>query len=78
MRFTLCLMVAFCLGCTSEPGEHTSLKFQKGQVVDLKIGGKGQIVEVRVGDGWLPYRLRIQTTEGPKYWWFYEFELEIK
>lgn len=71
------MALGLCLGCTPpKPTIDINLKFREGQVVNLKIGGRGQIDEVWAGDK-RPYRVRIQTDEGPKYWWFQEFELEI-
>jgi len=72
------MALGLCLGCTPEPAVRIDLKFRQGQMVDLKIGGRGQIINVDAsGNGMMPYRVRIRTDEGPKYMWFDEFELEI-
>lgn len=74
------MALGLCLGCTPEPKPtiKIDLKFRHGQTVYLKIGGRGQIVNVDAsGGGRMPYRVRIQTDEGPKFMWFDEFELEI-
>ena len=79
------MALGLCLGCTPEP-EPTikiDLKFRIGQEVNLVIGGRGQIIEVHQPElDWhgrmtSPYRVRINTDEGPKYMWFREFELEV-
>lgn len=71
------------LGCTPEPppppqGTHIFLQFRQGQMIDLKIGGFGQIIQVenRRADQ-KPYKVRIQTDRGPQDRWFSEFELYI-
>jgi len=72
------------LGCTPEPtppppqGTHVFLRFRRGQMVDLKIGGRGQIIQVenRRGDQH-PYKVRIRTDQGPQDRWLNEFELRI-
>jgi len=71
------------LGCTPQPapqpqGTHVFLRFRRGQIVDLKIGGRGQIIQVdnRSG-GDRPYKVRIQTDNGPQDRWLNEFELRI-
>jgi uncharacterized protein YodC (DUF2158 family) len=60
-----------------KPAIHINLKFEKGQMVDLKIGGQGQIVVVEGGYD-SPYRVRVWTNDGPQYFWFSENELVIK
>lgn len=66
------MALGLCLGCTPEPKPHVNLKFREGQIVDLKIGGRGQIVNV-TKDG--RYQVRIQTDKGSRYETFREFEL---
>ena len=48
------------------------LRFQVGQVIDLKIGGHGQIVDVSQGER--PYLVRVRSGE---LHWMREFELDI-
>jgi hypothetical protein len=55
---------------------HLNLEFEKGQMVDLKIGGKGQVVEIRRLWITCPYGVRIQTDDGPKIVWLSGWELE--
>ncbi len=76
-KIAILLILVLCLGC-AEPTIRINLKFRQGQTVNLKIGGRGQIIEVDktwIGNH-MPYRIRIQTDGGPKYMWFREFELE--
>jgi hypothetical protein len=73
-RIALLLMVGLCVGC----GPATGLKFQKEQVVNLKIGGRGQIISVPWYWHTSPYKVRINTDEGPRYRQFREFELEVQ
>ena len=74
------MALGLCLGCTPppKPNVKVNLKFRRGQVINLKIGGRGQIIDVDDTPGdTCPYCIRINTNEGPKYKWFQEFELEI-
>jgi len=57
------------------PVIEIDLKFRKGQVVNLKIGGRGQIIEANPTNG--VYRVRVRTDDGSKFMWFHEFELEV-
>lgn len=51
-------------------------KFKYGEVVNLKIGGTGQIVGIsQLRDDY--YKVRIQGYKGPRNFWFYGFELEV-
>ncbi len=76
-------ILTLALGCTPEKpgpprGTHIFLEFQRSQMVDLKIGGYGQIIQVDNRKGDLkPYKVRIQTVNGPQNVWFNEFELYI-
>jgi hypothetical protein len=51
------------------------LRFQIGDVVDLKIGGQGQVIQI-VGSS-RPYYVRIRTDAGLEKVWLDEFELEM-
>lgn len=59
-----------------EKPTEMELQFQIGDVVDLKIGGQGQITNI-VGSK-RPYLIRIRTDASIEKLWFDEFELEIK
>ena len=78
-RIVLCLALVMC-GCELngiEQPKPVELRFTIGDIVDLKIGGKGQIVGLDIGDR-RPYWVRIRTDAGIERVWLYEFELEIK
>jgi hypothetical protein len=88
-KIALLLMMALglCLGCETNrerfdrqlsyrPIIHLNLKFEKGQVIDLKIGGRGQIIRVAPKND-KPYQVRIRTENGWRDGWMEEFELEI-
>ena len=83
-KLVLCLALVLC-GCTPNGLEQSKkpkkprveLRFQIGDMVDLKIGGTGQIVNI-VGKYNRPYSVRIRTDAGIERVWFDEFELEIK
>jgi hypothetical protein len=53
-----------------------NLKFGKGAVVNLKIGGRGQIIGMRRSKGDKPYLIRIRDEAGFDSYWMDEFELE--
>jgi len=79
-RIVLCLALVMFCGC--EPyGLHppkpaqVELRFQIGDVVDLKIGGQGQIVAIQGINR--PYHVRIRTDAGTERVWLDEFELRI-
>jgi hypothetical protein len=55
---------------------HLNLKFEERQIVDLKIGGKGQIISVRPQDAQRPYGVKIRISDGTKTVWLNEWELE--
>ena len=79
-RIVLCLALIVC-GCTPNGLEgpkkaEIELRFQIGDVVDLKIGGKGQIINIMGNNR--PYHIRIRTDAGIERVWLDEFELEIK
>ena len=79
-RIVLLFALVLC-GCTPNGLEQPKkaqieLRFQIGDVVDLKIGGKGQIVKIQGRDR--PYYVRIRTDAGIERIWLDEFELEIK
>jgi hypothetical protein len=63
---------------TPKWGINLNLRLERGQMVDLKIGGEGQIVEIRRHWITCPYGVKIQTDDGPKIVWLNEFELVIK
>jgi len=77
-RIVLLLALVMC-GCELnglEKPKQTELHFQIGDVVDLKIGGKGQIVSIQGRNR--PYCIRIRTDAGTERIWLNEFELVIK
>jgi hypothetical protein len=53
-----------------------NLKFEKGAIVNLKIGGRGQIITVLRARGDKPYLVRIRDEDGFDSLWMNEFELE--
>ena len=74
-KFVLLLALVIC-GCGPvEP--KPKLRFQLGQVVDLRIGGEGQIIDI-LRHSRRPYQVRIRTEDGFDVWYLSEFELEIK
>jgi len=77
-KLVLCFAIVMMCGCTPNGLEkpQPTLRFQIGDVVDLKIGGKGQVINIQ-GQG-KPYLIRIRTDEGTNGAWFDEFELEIQ
>lgn len=77
-KLALLLALIMC-GCThtGETPPKVELRFQVRDVVDLKIGGQGQIIRI-VGISHQPYLVRIRTDDGVESVWFNEFELEIK
>jgi hypothetical protein len=81
-KLVLCLALIMFGGCELNGIEQPrkkeiELRFQIGDVVDLKIGGQGQVIKI-VGDRNQPYLIRIRTDDGTKKIWLDEFELEIK
>ncbi len=77
-RIVLCLALIMC-GCELngiEKPRSVDLRFQIGDIVDLKIGGQGQIISISGSSR--PYYIRIRTDAGIEKVWFDEFELEIK
>jgi len=76
-KLVLCLALVMC-GCTPNGLEQPKieLRFQIGDVVDLKIGGKGQVVRIQGNDR--PYHIRIRTDAGVERVWMNEFELVIQ
>jgi len=79
LSLTLCLALVMFCGCELngvESSKQAELHFKIGEVVDLKIGGKGQIVKI-VGVRNQPYWVRVRTDAGIERMWFDEFELEI-
>lgn len=54
-----------------------NLKFGKGDIVDLKIGGKGQIISVWGIRDKTPYLIRIRTVDGFEEHWMSEFEVKL-
>jgi len=79
MKKLVLLFALIVCGCGLNGVEKPSrpdLQFQVGDVVDLKIGGQGQIIQI---SGRLrPYWVRIRTDNGTERVWLDEFELEIK
>jgi len=71
------MALGLCLGC-SDPVHKFRHKFRVGQIVDLKIGGQGQITAVNPNWMELNYRVRVNTENGPKYFSFSEFELKFQ
>ena len=82
------MALGLCLGCESSldkhrrqfearPDIHIDLKFKERQVVNLKIGGVGQIMRIdHKGDK--PYGVKMRSEYyGTIIRWFREFELEI-
>jgi len=78
-KLVLCLALAMFCGCELNglDSSKTELRFKVGDVVDLKIGGEGQITRI-VGKRNQPYWVRTRTDDGIERIWFDEFELEIK
>ena len=81
------MALGLCLGCETYPEKHRrrlearpdihfNLKFEKGQIINLKIGGREQIIKVASKDD-KPYKVRIRTDDGWIDHWMDEFELEI-
>jgi uncharacterized protein YodC (DUF2158 family) len=74
------LALVFC-GCELNGLEQpekpkVELRFEIGDVVDLKIGGQGQVIQIYKNSN-RPYEIRIRTDAGLDYSRFKEFELEI-
>ena len=64
-------------GCEQAPMPEPT--FQRGQIVDLRIGGRrGQILHVYVGRDGPYYGVRVNTDKGPERVVLREFELIIK
>lgn len=78
----LAMALGLCLGCETElqmrnkPTIHFDLKFKRGQIIDLKIGGRGQVIKVAPKEK-RPYYIRIRTDNGPVDIWMNEFELRV-
>jgi len=77
-RIVLLLALAMFCGCELNGVESskTEMEFKIGDVVDLKIGGKGQVTRI-VGSRNQPYWVRIRTDDSVERVWFDAFELEI-
>ncbi len=72
------MVLVFYLVCTSEPTMCTDLKFKQDQIVNLRVGGSGQIIAVDNRNEDKPYRVRIRTEDGIETIWMNEFELESR
>lgn len=60
----------------AKPAIQVKLKFKYGEVVALKIGGRGQIIGIsQLQNDY--YKVRVQGDNGPRELWLYGFELEI-
>ena len=53
-----------------------SLKFQQREVVELKVGGEGQIIEVHWDRFHEPYLIRVRIDEGLEDRWMHEYEVK--
>ena len=78
-KLVLLLALVMC-GCGLNGVEpkrpRVELRFQIGDMVDLKIGGNGQVIDI-VGSN-RPYYVRIRTDAGIERVWLDEFELVIQ
>jgi hypothetical protein len=53
-----------------------NLRFGRGDIVDLRLGGKGQIIKVWGKRDDAPYLIRIRTEDGFEERWMSEFEVK--
>jgi hypothetical protein len=53
-----------------------ALKFQHREVVELRVGGQGQIIEIHYSRFHQPYLIRIRTDEGFEDRWMHEYEVK--
>lgn len=72
-KLVLCLVLIIC-GCTHSDEAPHGLQFNIGDVVDLKVGGQGQVINIKGISK--PYHVRIRTNIGLTIIWLDEFELE--
>ena len=78
LLLAVCLVMA-TLGCEPQPKrEPVNIELKIGQMVDLKIGGRGQIISVSGGRNGNRYCVRVNTNEGPENVWLDEFELNVE
>ena len=73
---TVCLILAGCGPVELMIGPLPVPKFQRGDVVTLKIAGCGQILDTYIRFGEVYYLVRIPTEDGPCTSMLYEFELD--
>jgi len=78
MKKLILLLALIVCGCQPvEPQPEVQLRFKIGDIVDLQIGGKGQIIDINYTRN-APYTIRIKTDQGCDYLYFREFELVIE
>ncbi len=53
-----------------------NLDFDKGDILNLKIGGTGQVIQIRWTHSDKPYLVRIRTEQEVTEKWMSDFELE--
>lgn len=73
-------LIAFCFftaGCNESSVLQTP-KFKRGDLVVLRIDGRAQVLYAYPGKDEVKYRIRIDTAEGLKQYFVWEFELEDK
>ena len=68
-------ILLLCAGCSQTPPQQPI--FQRGQIVDLRIGRRGQILHVWVGTDGPKYSVRVNSERGPTRVVLQEFELRI-
>ncbi len=69
-------ILLICAGCEQAPQQPPT--FRQGQIVDLRIGHRGQILKVYIGANSPFYAVRVNSDYGPKRIILQEFELVIK
>jgi len=55
---------------------RAALKFQHQEVVELKVGGHGQIIQIHWDRFHEPYLIRVRTDEGLEDHWMDEYEVK--
>jgi hypothetical protein len=73
------IILALFSGCGQpiDPAPMPVARFKRGDVVILKIDGRGQILRVFTHPGEdVRYKVRVRTEDGPDCIVLYEFELE--
>ena len=55
---------------------QAALNFNHQQIVELKVGGRGQIIGIHYSRFHEPYLIRIRTNDGFEDHWMHEYEVK--